>query len=100
MVLSPGVLEEQVTLAADISKELNTIDAWLKLVQRDVRQLITLDDPHLVLSEGNRLRGEMDTLARMVLNGGIDPNTGKAEKGVVSITNQIQQLATMDVTRY
>ncbi len=82
MVLSPGVLEEQVTLADDISKELNTIDARLKLVQRDVRQLIALDDPHLMLAEGNRLRGEMDTLARMVLNGGIDPNTGKAEKGV------------------
>ena len=100
MVLSPGVLEEQVTLADAISKELNTIDAWLKLVQRNARQLIALDDPHLVLAEGNRLRGEMDTLARMVLNGGIDPNTGTAEKGVVSITDQIQQLAIMDVTRY
>ena len=96
IVLSPGVLKEQVTLADDISKELNTINAWLSQVHQDAAQLVAMDDPQLVLAEGKRLRSEMDTLARKVLNG----DTGTAEKGVASIAAQIQQLATMDVTRY
>ncbi len=100
IVLSPGVLKEQVMLADAISTELNTINAWLSQVQQDASQLVALDDPHLVLAEGKRLGSDMDTLARMVLNGGIDPHTGTAEKGVASIADQIQQLATMDVTRY
>ncbi len=89
----------QVTQADDISTEFNTINAWLRQVQQDARQLVAMDDPHLVLAEGKRLRSEMDTLAREVLNGSIDPNTGTAEKGVASIADQIQQLVTMDVTR-
>jgi hypothetical protein len=100
MVLSPGVLKAQVTQADDISTEFNTINTWLRQVQQDARQLVAMDDPHLVLPEGKRLRSEMDTLAREVLNGSIDPNTGTAERGVASIADQIQQLVTMDVTRY
>ncbi len=100
IVLSPGVLQEQVTLAENISAEFNTINAWLRQVQQDARQLVAMDDPHLVLADGNRLRSEMDTLAGEVLNGGIDPNTGTAENGVAYIAAQIQQLAIMDVTRY
>ena len=100
MVLSPGVLQEQVTLAKDISTEFNTINAWLRQVQQDARQLVAMDDPHLVLAEGKRLRSEMETLVGAVLNGSIDPNTGTAENGVARIAAQIQQLAIMDVTRY
>ncbi len=83
-------------LADDISKELNTINAWLSQVHQDAAQLVAMDDPQLVGAEGMRLGSEMDMLARKVLNG----DTGTAEKGVASIAAQIQQLATMDVTRH
>ncbi len=72
----------------------------MRQVQQDARQLIVIDDLHLVMSGGKRLCREMYTLATKVLNGGVDPNTGTAEKGVGSIAEQVQQLATMDVTRY
>ena len=100
MVLSPGVLKEQVTLANALSTELNIINAWLRQVQQDARQLIAMDDLHLMMVGEKRLYGEMYTLATKVLNGGVDPNTRTAEKGAGSIAEQIQQLATMDVTRY
>jgi hypothetical protein len=38
--------------------------------------------------------------ATKVLNGGTEPTTNKAEKGASTIAEQIQQLATMDITRY
>ena len=72
----------------------------LRQVQQDTRQLIAMDDLHVMIAGGKRLCGEMDTLATRVLNGGVDPSTGTAEKGVGSIAEQIQQLATTDVTRY
>jgi len=69
-------------------------------IQHDARQLVALDNPHLVQNEGIRLSGEINSLATRVLNGGSDPSTGRAEKGVTAIAGQIQQLATMDITRY
>lgn len=98
MVQSPGVLKEQVALANEISPELDVINSWLQQIQQDARQLVALDNAHL-LADGT-LRSAMDFLATKILNGGTDPTTSKAEKGVSSIAEQIQQLATMDITRY
>ncbi|HKF37148.1 MAG TPA: hypothetical protein VKB35_09630, partial [Ktedonobacteraceae bacterium] len=100
MFQSPGVLREQVTQAGEISTELDVINAWLEHIHQDARQLVALDNPHLVEDEGIHLRGEISALAMRVLNGGSDPGTGRAEKGAAAIAGQIQQLATMDITRY
>jgi serine/threonine protein kinase len=100
MVQSPGVLREQLTQADEISTELDVTNAWLGLLHQEVRQLVALDNSHLVQDQGIRLRGEINSLASRLLNGGIDPGTGRAEKGVTAIAEQIQQLATMDITRY
>jgi len=69
-------------------------------IHQDARQLVALDNPRLVQDEGIRLRDEINSLVTRVLNGGSDPGTGRAEKGVTAIAEQIQQLATMDITRY
>jgi serine/threonine protein kinase len=100
MVRSPGVLREQLTQAGEISTEFDVINAWLGQIHQDARQLVALDNPHLVQDQGIRLRGEIHSLATRVLNGGIDPGTARAENGVTAISEQIQQLATMDITRY
>ena len=100
MVQSPGVLREQVAQAGEISAALDVINAWLGQIHQDARQLVALDNPQLVQDEGIGLRGEINSLVTRVLNGGSDPSTGRAEKGVTAIAEQIQQLATMDITRY
>lgn len=100
LVISPGAMKEQVALANEISPEINSINALLVQVQYDARHLVALDDSHLTMTEGKSLRNDMDMLARIVLNGGIDPGTGKALKGVISVADQIQQLSTMDISRY
>jgi hypothetical protein len=67
MVQSPGVMREQVTQADEISTKLDVINAWLGQIHQDARQLVALDNPHLVQDEGIRLRGEIDSLATRCL---------------------------------
>lgn len=100
IIQSPGVLADQVTLATQISAELNTMKVWLGQVQSDARRLASMDNTHLMQANGIALRHEMDTLTTNVLSGGTDPNTGSAVPGIVRISNQLQQLATFDVKQF
>ena len=100
IIQSPGVLANQVTLATQISSELNTIRAWLHQVQTDARRLVSMNNTQLTQTNGLALRHEMDTLTTNVLSGGTDPSTGAAVPGIVRISAQLQQLATFDVKPY
>ncbi len=97
MVQSPGVQHDQVVLASQIGTELNSVNAWLQQLQSDARQILAMDDAHLVQSDGQAKRSELEALATDVLSGGTDPATGSLDKGAASISDQIQQLATLDV---
>jgi hypothetical protein len=100
MVQSPGILSDQVALANQIAPELNAINAWLLTMQNDARQLIGMKDAQVVQTQGVDLRNEIAALANNVLSGGTNDETGMQEPGVQEISNQIQQLATMDVMLY
>lgn len=100
VIQSPGVLADQVTLATQISAELNTMKVWLGEVQSDARRLASMDNTHLMQANGLALRHEMDALTTNVLGGGTDPNTGSAVPGIVRISAQLQQLATFDVKQF
>lgn len=100
IIQSSGVLADQVTLATQISAELNTMKAWLGQVQADARRLASMNNTQLTQANGLALRHEMDTLTTNVLSGGTDPNTGAAVPGIVRISAQLQQLATFDVKQF
>jgi hypothetical protein len=97
IIQSPGFPQDQIALATSIGTELNTVNAWLQELQSDARQLLARDDTRLVQPAGQALRSQMDALATNVLSGGTDPTTGALDKGAASISDQIQQLASMDV---
>lgn len=98
MLQSQEVQSNQTTLATQIGTELNTIGFWLTKIQSDARQLLSMDNQQL--AQNTSLRDEIDALATDALSGGDDPTSGTLDKGVASISDQIQQLATMDVTVY
>jgi eukaryotic-like serine/threonine-protein kinase len=100
MIQAPGILKDQVTMGTQIATELNTIDAWLKDLQTTARQLLAMNDTQLMQTQGTNLRNQLSGQATQVLSGGTDTGTGQLQKGVASISDQIQQLATMDVTAY
>ena len=61
--------------------ELDVINAWLGQIHQDARKLVTLNNSQLVLAEGIGLRDEINLLATMVLDGGIDPGIKKSREG-------------------
>jgi hypothetical protein len=100
VIQSPGIQHDQVVMATQIGSELNTINAWLQELQSDARALLAMDDIQLVQPVGQAKRSELNTLATSILSGGTDPTTGALDKGVANISDQIQQLATLDVMRF
>lgn len=100
LLQSPGVLSSQKVLATQIGAELNAINSWLQDVQNDARQLLALDDTQLMQANGENMRGVLNMQATSVLSGGVNPTNGALIPGAESISEQIQQLATMDVMTY
>ncbi|HEY3993209.1 MAG TPA: hypothetical protein VGM01_10060, partial [Ktedonobacteraceae bacterium] len=97
MIQSPGIQSDQVAMATQIGTELNTLNAWLQELQSDARALLAMDDIQLVQANGQAKRSAMNALATSVLSGGTDPTTGMSDKGAANISDQIQQLATLDI---
>jgi eukaryotic-like serine/threonine-protein kinase len=97
---SPDIQRDQVAMGVQIGTELNTVNAWLQKLRSDARQLLAMNDIQLVQPDGRAKRSEMNALATSVLSGGTDPTTGALDKGAASISDQIQQLATLDVVLF
>lgn len=100
IVQSPGVLPDQANLAKQIGTELNTVNALLTQLHSDALQLVAMTDVQLTQQNGLGLRTELDALATHVLSGGTNANTGVQDPGVTQISDQIQQLAILDVKAY
>lgn len=97
---SPGVTGSQKTLGVQIGSELNMLNEWLTEIRTDALQLIAMNDEHLLQTNGRNMVNQMNALTTNVLSGGTDPKTGQFQKGAISISAQIQQMATMDVRTY
>lgn len=96
---SPGVTQNEKALGIQIGTELNQLNEWLTEVRADAQRLVAMKDADLKTS-GKSLVSQMNTLMTNVVSGGIDAQTNQFQKGAVSITAQIQQMATMDVMVY
>jgi hypothetical protein len=80
-----------------ISKRRNTREGTRRITQLHSSYDLAFS-VFLRLSSWFSLR--MKELAEGVLNGGFDPGAGRAEKGAAAIAGKIQQLVTMNPTRY
>lgn len=100
IVQAPGVLLNQANLARQIGTELNTVNALLIRLHRDALKLVAMTDPQLTQPGGLAMRTELDALAAHILSGGTNANTGGQDPGVTQISDQIQQLAILDIKAY
>lgn len=96
----PDVLASQAKLAIQINTELNTVSVELQQLHADALQLVEMQDNQLTQSQGMALRSKVDALATSILSGGVDPMNGTSEVGVQTLSTQMQQLATFDITAY
>src|SRR6266496_1554905 len=95
---SPGETAAQRTLAIRIGQAINNVQAWLKAVHTDAVKLVHMNNSQLSQPAALSLLNDMLTQAQIALVGHFDPNTNSVNEGVAQIHDNIQGLATFDVT--
>ena len=72
----------------------------LTQLRQDALQLVHMSDQQLAQPSAQALVGDMALQARDAYSGQPDPVTGNTQGGVVWIYNNVQRLATFEVTPY
>ncbi|HEX6483789.1 MAG TPA: serine/threonine-protein kinase [Ktedonobacteraceae bacterium] len=98
LVQTPGISREKQTLAAQIAQDSKDVQARLQQVRRDAKQLVMMTPTQLLSQSTLALLDDMETAASSAYAGQIDPNTNTAHGGIVQIHNNIQHLATYDLS--
>jgi eukaryotic-like serine/threonine-protein kinase len=98
IVNAPGAPANQVQRATEINNNLNYVTKWLKQVRKDALQLVVMNDA--TLQSAHPLRAAIAQQANNVASGAIDPATQVSVPSAMQITDDMEQLATFDVTPF
>ncbi len=98
LTISPGVTPAQRTLAIRITQAINNVQGWLEAVHTDAVTLEKMNNSQLSQPAALSILNDLFTQANHAFVGQFDPNTSSVKEGVVQIHNNIQGLATFDVT--
>jgi hypothetical protein len=96
---SPGVTTDQKRLANKIDGMLIAVTALLWKVHADASQLAKMSDTALLSPQALSLLNDMETNANDVFVGQPDPTTGNVQGGITQIHDELQRLATIEVSR-
>ena len=100
VIVSPGATSSQHALALQINAAINNVKAWLGQVHRDAVQLLHMTDSQLVGISGLELLGDLEAHARYASTGQTDPSSGVMQQGAEWIYDNVERLATFDVSPY
>src|SRR6266566_544974 len=100
IINAPGVTPEQKQLATQIDKDINNLSSWLEKVRSDAKQLVSMSDSQLLSQNSLAILNDLENYAGYTSNGQFDPNTNQTMGGVLRIHQNIQRLATFNVTVY
>jgi hypothetical protein len=100
-----GLLEANPTPAtrqkiAALTKALGNVSQWLKQVRYDARQLMTMTDDQMMQQSTLSIINDMIANMDRAYSGQPDPSTNTVHEGVNWIHNQMQFLATLDITSW
>jgi hypothetical protein len=95
---APGISQEKHTLAAQTDQDIKDVQARLQQVRRDAKQLIMMTSTQLLSQSTLALLDDMETAARSAYTGQIDPTTNTMQGGTVQIHDNIQHLATYNLS--
>jgi hypothetical protein len=95
---SPGVTPDQKRLATRIDAMLITVQALLWKVHGDAALLAKMSDTALLAPQALSLLNDMETNANDAFVGQPDPVTGSVRGGVTQIHDELQLLATIEVS--
>jgi serine/threonine protein kinase len=100
VVQSPGATPDHSALATQLNRAVSDLKTVLEQVRQDAEKLVHLSDEQLQQSAAFALIGDMALEARYAYAGQSDPVTGISQEGALWIYNNVQRLATFDVTPY
>jgi hypothetical protein len=95
---SPGVTAEQKQLATRIDAMVIAVTALLERVRGDATRLANMSDTALLSKEALSQLDDMETHANEAFVGQPDPATGTVQGGVTQIHDELQLLATIEVS--
>jgi len=95
---SPGVTADQKRLATKIDAMLIAVTALLWKVHADAALLAQMSDTALLAPQALALLNDMETHANDAFVGQPDPATGSVQGGVTQIHDELQLLATIEVS--
>jgi hypothetical protein len=94
---SPGNVR---TVAGQILPALSNITTWLQKLRSDDKSLLAMSDAQLGQSAALSLLDDMVLQAGNAYSGNTDPATNQLKQGVVWIHQQLQSIATMNISTY
>jgi eukaryotic-like serine/threonine-protein kinase len=97
LIQSPGATADQKQLAAQITREMDDVNANLEQILKDDQKLVLTDNAHFDTAPE---RQDIGLQISDALSGWVDPNTHVIHPGAAIIYEQIQSLATFDVQPY
>jgi len=100
VVQSPGTAPDLSALATQLNRAVSALKNALERVRQDAQQLVHMSNGQLHQSAAFALVGDMALQARYAYAGQIDPITGNSQEGAIWVYNNVQRLATFDVTPY
>jgi hypothetical protein len=100
VIQSPGASSNQRALARQINTAINTVKTQLLQVRQDAEQVLHLTDTQLGQQAALDLLSDLQIQARYAYAGRTDPTTGNGQQGAAWIFDNVERLATFDVTPY
>ena len=96
---SPGVTADQKRLANKIDAMLIAVTTTLRKVHGDAALLAKMSDTALLAPQALSLLNDMETHANDAFVGQLDPATGSVQGGITQIHDELQLLATIEVSK-
>src|SRR5437588_5695697 len=100
VVKSPGTLGDLNTLTSQLNTAITNVKDSLTQLRQDALQLVHMSDQQLAQPSAQALVGDMALQARYAYSGQPDPVTGNTQGGATWVYNNVQRLATFEVTPY
>jgi len=100
VVKSPGTLGDLNTLTSQLNTAITNVKQSLMQLRQDALQLVHMSDQQLAQPSAQALVGDMALQARDAYSGQPDPVTGNTQGGAIWVYNNVQRLATFEVTPY
>src|SRR5947209_4273140 len=100
VVKSPGTLGDLNTLTIQLNTAVTNVKKSLTQLRQDALQLVHMSDQQMAQPSAQALVGDMALQARYAYAGQPDPVTGNTQGGATWVYNNVQRLATFEVTPY